>query len=151
MPLGAVQELLFCEQDFDVEDVIDDLEPLYDRNEDYVHLIVSQLAILSINDKGKRSGILVDLLRDRCESNNEFLRDFVWFITGSSFIQRSTLKMTVEFNYTESRSFDSLPVAHTCVKTLKLPGLAYDGNRELLEQKLDISIQNSKKCLFDMA
>jgi HECT-domain (ubiquitin-transferase) len=91
------------------------------------------------------------VLRDRCAKDNDFLRDFVWFVTGSSYVQRLTNEITVEFNYKESSFQDSLPVAHTCAKLIKLPGHAYDGSREVLEMKLDKSIQYTKVGIFDMS
>jgi hypothetical protein len=66
---------------------------------------------------------LPDLLR---VENPEFLKQFVDFVTGSSFVPKYTdgYKIKVEFNMIESPNADSLTVAHTCENTLKLPALA---------------------------
>jgi hypothetical protein len=104
MPLKSVEELLFCEQDFDADDIINNLVVEYDnRNMESEFTTDCQRIILSIcKNTGERHGGLIDVLRDRCKVENNFLRDFVWFITGSYYIQRSTLKIKVEFNYEES-------------------------------------------------
>ena len=95
-------------------------------------------------------GVLVDVLRDKCRDDSEFLRDFVWFVTGSHYIRQSDFKILVEFNSKEMNE-DALPTVHTCVNPIKFPALVYDNNREVLEQKLDWAMANSKACSFDMA
>ena len=151
IPLEGIKQLFFSDNVFHVNDVINALYPQYDDFDSGI-LVLNQKRILRIHKKTKkRKGILVRILRDRCKDpDSDFLRDFVWFATASKFIQRSTLKITVEFNYTESNDEHSLPVAHTCSNVLKLPALAYDGNREILEQKLDESILNVKGCPFNV-
>jgi hypothetical protein len=151
IPREALTTLLFCDQKFTVDDVIRALDPIYGyiNNEDTS--ICGQQMILSIcHETNDRCGVLVDVLRDRCVSNNDFLIDFVWCTTGSKFISQPAFTITIEFSYKESKDPDSLPVAHTCAHTLKFPGLAYDGNRETFEQKLDYFIEHAKCAGFDM-
>jgi hypothetical protein len=134
-----------------VDDVIRALDPAYDymNNEDIS--TYGQQMILSICHKtNDRYGVLVDVLRERCLSNKDFLLDFVWCITGSKFIPQTAFKIRIEFNYEELPVPDSIPVAHTCDRTLKLPGLAYDGNRGKFEQKLDYFMEYAKCASFDM-
>ena len=44
-------------------------------------------------------------------------------------------KIKIEFDASEMTE-DSLPMAHTCVNTLKFPLLVYDNNAETLRKKL---------------
>jgi hypothetical protein len=53
-------------------------------------------------------------------------------------------KIKIEFNGHEMTS-DSLPVAHTCVNTLKFPHFAYDNNSEVLLEKLRIALRACSK------
>jgi HECT-domain (ubiquitin-transferase) len=157
IPPDALTKLCFCDQDFTSDDVIKALYPAYDdmkrediddktREDICTH---HQQLILSICPKtNDRHGILVDVLRERCVSNNDYLRDFVSLVTGSSYIPRSDFKITIEFNYEEISEL-ALPVAHTCVSILKFPGLAYDGDREVFEKKLDQSMEYAKCVGYD--
>ena len=99
-----------------------------------------------------REGTFVDLLRKKYDENNEFIREFVWFVTGSYYIRQSDFKIIVEFNYGEFKDEDeySLPVVHTCQNTIKFHALAYDNNSEVLEEKLDFAMKHAKMCSFDI-
>ena len=60
-------------------------------------------------------------------------------------------KIKIEFDASEM-SADSLPVAHTCVNTLKFPLLVYDNNAEILREKLRLALRAcSKLGAFGMA
>ena len=157
MPLEAINSLLFCKQDIEADDIIDVLVPKYGLlkdDPDYPGTESQKLVLRVIegsddDQKTTQEGILVDLLRER---GGEFLKDFLWYTTGYMYMPRSNFKIIVEFNYhdIETRSEHSLPVAHTCELLLKLPGQAYDGNQEILEQKLDLCFEQGKSSRFDM-
>jgi hypothetical protein len=79
--------------------------------------------------------------------------------TGLSYIPDIDLnkdfKIIVEFNYTEmendteERKNDWIPIVHTCIKLIKIPGDAYGGNMETFLEKYSISERLSAGS-FDM-
>jgi hypothetical protein len=149
-----VKKLIFDDGGYDLDFVLSRMERvvdikeeeigrnIYDENHDMVFRV-------SPNSK-EREGLLVDILRDKCQRDSEFLRDFVWFVTGSHYIRQSDFKIIVEFNSSEDLDDNTLPSVHTCVNTIKFPVLVYNGDREVLEQKLDMALAHSKACSFDM-
>lgn len=52
-------------------------------------------------------------------------------------------EIVVEFNGDESMNSDSLPVALTSTKTMRLPATAYNGDASVFKQKL---IESLSKC-----
>jgi len=68
----------------------------------------------------------------------------------------SEFQLVVEFNGDESssREFDviceDLPVAHTCVKTMKLPGSAYNADAKKFKDKLLTTLNSLPRGYFDM-
>lgn len=149
-----MKKLIFDDGGYDLDFVLSRMERvvdikeeeigrnIYDENHDMVFRV-------SPNSK-EREGLLVDILRDKCQRDSEFLRDFVWFVTGSHYIRQSDFKIIVEFNSSEDLDDNTLPSVHTCVNTIKFPVLVYNGDREVLEQKLDMALAHSKACSFDM-
>jgi len=82
------------------------------------------------------------------EMTSDERKDFVYFCTGYNYLpnrERESQKftITVEFNFDEMEEM-SLPVSHTCVNTLKLPGLAYGNDKEMFKSKLSQAMSNSK-------
>ena len=154
IPLEAVKKLLFDSGGYDLEFILSRMEPTqyYRKRETNptVYIENKDKTFRVSSNPNEREGILVDVLRDKCRDDSEFLRDFVWFVTGSHYIRQSDFKILVEFNSKEMNE-DALPTVHTCVNTIKFPALVYDNNREVLEQKLDWAMANSKACSFDMA
>lgn len=149
MPLEALNYLLFCNHIIKPGDLIRALVPDYNMPEGDPHFTGNecQHSVLSVKGDGTKEGILVDLLMD---SDEEFLRDFLSYATGYQYMPSSdSFCITVEFNYKEM-TFESLPVAHTCDFVLKLPGQGYDGNLEVLKQKLDLSFDLVKAYRYDM-
>jgi hypothetical protein len=152
MPLEALNQLLFCHQNINPDDLISALNPdhVSEHESDYVALITVQRSVLrdgnGSNDHTSKEGVLVDLLKN---SSDEFLKDFLWFSTASLYMPSLNFKITVEFNHVEMQ-FDSLPVAHTCNNLIKFPGEAYFGDYDLLKQKLQMSFDHAKACKFDM-
>ena len=155
IPLEAVKKLLFDSGGYDLDFILSRMEPTQDYNEDEINTTsyeeVQYMAFRVSSNTQEREGVLVDVLRDKCRENSEFLRDFVWFVTGSHYIRQSDFKIYVEFNSSEQLKDDTLPTVHTCVNTIKFPVFFYNNNREVLEQKLDWAMANSKACSFDMA
>jgi HECT-domain (ubiquitin-transferase) len=143
--------LLFSVAKYTASEVIDVL-CLYYEGYDVDSSIESQEAVFSVCPKSQeRRGILVDIIRERGQDGDDFLKDFVWFITGSSYIQIQQLKqysIIIEFSSKELTSDDSYPVGHTCEQVLTLPGNAYFGDRAKLERLLDESIAHCKVQSF---
>ena len=81
---------------------------------------------------------------------------FVHYATASSHLpdpglMESKDKIKIEFDASEMTE-DSLPMAHTCVNTLKFPLLVYDNNAETLRKKLRVALRScSKFGAFGMA
>lgn len=77
------------------------------------------------------------------EPTRSFAALFVAFCTGLSYLPyhegNPDFKIIVEFNNHETTP-DGLPVAHTCEKTLKLPGSTYGNNMDVFRSKLDAAI-----------
>ncbi|KAL7570950.1 hypothetical protein ACA910_002580 [Epithemia clementina (nom. ined.)] len=151
--LAEMDSLFFSKLPTRADDVIQALHPEYDVKEKAVGTIEYQTKMLSINE-GRVEGLLVDLLRKKeAEGNKTFSADFVEFATGARFIPQGGAKILIEFNSGEEGYKgveNSLPVAHTCVRTIKFPATAYEGDLVKLEKKFDCAI---KDCLknFSMA
>lgn len=153
-----MDELLFGRNVFNAEDVIALLVPDYadwravtidSETEDRFKI---QQKTLRINEQKKAEGIFVNVLRSMGENNQDFLATFVLFVTGYDYLPVS-ITITVEFNHDESRSNEFLPVSHTCVHVLKLPGLAYNADEDLIRTRLTMSLDLFKagKSAFTMA
>jgi hypothetical protein len=56
-------------------------------------------------------------------------------------------KIVIEFH--DEMEGNALPMAHTCVKVMKFPSSAYDGDKEMLREKLVHALAN--KAFFMMA
>lgn len=147
---SLLDELLFGRTTFDVEDLIAALQPVYaDENKQPCSPMTKarveiQKQVLRKNDmRSKAEGAFVNVLRTLSRKNKEFLTSFVLYVTGYEYLPvAQTIK--IEFNYDQVPSNDALPVAHTCVHTLKLPGLAYDANEDLIKEKLCMSLKYFK-------
>ena len=152
MPLEAVNKMIFSKLGVNAEDLLSVMEVSYD-DELGPEVKENQEKILRIEGSGDEkhaSGALADLLRDREKSDPDYARTFLFFVSGYQAVPMEGFKITVEFNILESGDVASLPVAHTCVSTLKLPGLAYEGDSNVLEEKLDKVIAYCGKVGFDM-
>jgi hypothetical protein len=152
LSLEATNRLLFCHCDIDAMDVVRALEPVYEHDDVTPQDVKNQEKVLSKNKPPlelKKQGILVDVL---CESDQKFLRDFVWFATGYMYLPQRNFTIKVEFNSTDERFRDelALPMAHTCDMLVKLPGKAYDASPTILQEKLIMSIKNALVMKFDM-
>lgn len=155
MPIEAVRKLLFDYSGYDIDFVLGHMQrvsvpPDDVRDEEVLrNMQETQDIVFRVNSQ-KREGLLVEILRQKCKDNEEFIRDFVWYLTGSKYIRQSEFEIKVEFNGDET-NFDWLPIVHTCENTIKLPALAYFGNAEILERNLDIAMKSAQACAFDMA
>jgi hypothetical protein len=100
------------------------------------------------------SDTLIPTLR---EMSQEKLTQFVEFCTGYHYIpeinendkgtkhgKSQVFGIVVELNQDERMDEDSLPVSHTCVKTLKLPWHIYGGDRDKFASKLDMAMDYSR-------
>lgn len=154
IPLQALKTLLFDDGKYDLDFVLSRMFPVQNYKEEEISTEVYR----DIQDKtfrvsshsGDREGILVDILREKCKKDIQFLRDFVDFVTASHYIRQSDFKILVEFNSRENLDDGSLPIVHSCEQTLKFPVLVYNNNPEELERKLDLAMANTKACTFDM-
>jgi HECT-domain (ubiquitin-transferase) len=91
-----------------------------------------------------RNETLIPVLR---EMSQEKLTQFVSFCTGFDYIpdeyDGKPFKIIVELNRNENMDDNSIPMAHTCVFTLKLPWRVYGGDRDIFTEKLDMAIAYS--------
>ena len=82
------------------------------------------------------------------EMGNDDLESFTSFCTGFNYLphrhQKGAFKIIIEFNITEMKNEMSLPVAHTCDNTLKLPAQAYGNDKEIFKSKLHKAMKLSK-------
>ena len=140
--------LFFSKLHITSEDVINALEPALGNEA----MSKNQRAIISVKD-GKIEGHLVDLLRKREEDdtdNSNFAGDFVEFATGSRHLPQNGATIIIEFCFEEAGyrgDPESLPVAHTCHQTVKLPSQAYEGKFSIFEKKLDLALAEGLKNL----
>ena len=125
------------------EDVIKVLRPNVGSYDSHGPLAHDQRAILDESNDQVR-GHLVELLRRKDETGRiHFAGDFVEFVTGSRHLPQNGARIIVDFSHGEAYYEghpESLPVAHTCHETLKLPATAYGGEFHVLERKLDLAI-----------
>jgi HECT-domain (ubiquitin-transferase) len=147
--------LLFSEESYDLDFVLSQMEPNYVESTSLgVHHetnLEKQKDVFRVSSESKeRQGIFVDILCDKCQENAKYLLDFVWLVTGSIYIRRSDFRIIVEFNFDECADPTSIPEVHTCENTIKFPGLAYDGNHKMLEEKLEYAMSYAKCCSYDM-
>jgi hypothetical protein len=168
VPLEAVDLMFFAQEGISAEDVIAVLVPEYDPSFG-PDCLAKQKEIIRMAKTADGTeiaeGLLPDILRDgaRPDCPSEDLpRRLVSFITGYRFLPRRhgnrDFKIIVEFNSEKETKKDddilpvahggSLPAAHTCDNTIKFPALAYDGNREILEQKIDQTLTETEANEF---
>jgi hypothetical protein len=148
--LEAVSRIFFSKEGVvTVEDVIAALKPSYDESVGLEQQ--RQIIQMEVDSDGAEicKGLLPDFLRAQGSLDEDFPRRFTYWCTGQMYVPKresggEPFKITVEFNDLESPSPDSLPVVHTCTKDLKFPALGYDGNREVLEQKIIQSMDQTK-------
>jgi hypothetical protein len=109
IPMPYIKEMLFAYQSVKPEDLIARFTIIYDLTSD----IDAQMKIITEDEDKNKTGHLPDLLRGKDPS---FCSDFLEYVTGSAFIpyNNAEYEIKVEFNSIESKSFDSLPQAHTC-------------------------------------
>jgi HECT-domain (ubiquitin-transferase) len=155
IPLEAVKRLLFDDAGYDLDFVLSRMDPISEfgkyKIERKGYLDTQNLFFRVSSSLRDREGTFVELLRKKCAENKEFIRDFVWFVTGSYYIRQSDFKITLEFNYSEKWDENALPMVHTCDNTIKFPALVYDNNAEALEEKLEYAMKYAKRCAFDMS
>jgi len=139
IPIEAIEKLIFSKAKIEPEDLINILHPIYSGRYDYWEPMDS-------TGKGQRNffeNTLKGIIKERGsrkEGGQEFLHDFIEFITGSKFLPciegNSGFRINVEFNFAETNP-DYLPIAHTCANTMKIPGNFYNGDADIFQEKLD--------------
>jgi len=152
MPMEALNRIMFSKLVVKAEDLLSIVDVRYDNSWGPT-VVDSQLKIISIHQDGedqKITGALPELLRRREESDPDFAARLLYFVSGHMSVPTEGFKFLIEFNCLESKDDDSLPVSHTCDPTLKLPGTAYHGDPEKLEEKLDMSLEYGDAVGFDM-
>ena len=81
------------------------------------------------------------------EMDNDDLESFSSFCTRFNYLphhdQKDEFNVIIEFNVSEMEEM-SLPVAHTCVNTLKIPAHAYRNDKKVFLSKLHTVMQNWK-------
>jgi hypothetical protein len=150
---SLIDEFFFGTTQFDVEDLIAALKPVYageaeQRSSDDPKIndrLAIQKKTLRRNGMGSQpEGAFVNAIRTLNRYSKDFLTTFVMYVTGYEYLPAAHT-INIEFNYKEMPSNDALPVSHTCVHTLKLPGLAYNANEDLISEKLIMSLNYFKQ------
>ncbi len=145
MPHDAMEKLLFSRPSLTADDVIGYLVPQYDQGASEADAnSVDRLECVQ-RQKEFYSNIFVPFLRAKGESDPSFLSKFVECCTGLNYLPfddgKESHSIFVEFNYVESLPGE-LPMFHTCVNVVKLPGYLYGGPdefAELMERSIDAS------------
>lgn len=155
---SLLDEIFFGRSTFDVEDVIAALQPVYAGQDERRlsdgplpndRVAIQKRALRKTRRSSKPKGAFVNVLRSLSNNDEEFLTSFVHCVTGYDYLP-VTLTINIEFNFNQKPN--ALPEAHTCEHTLKLPGLAYDANEDVIKEKLCMALNNFKhsKCGFNM-
>ena len=137
MPQGAVSNLLFAPPTVKVDDVLNVLEPQF---------TVASEKILD-NQKKFFEEVLKAVLRDKSKKSRTFLRNFLSFVTGLSYVPHRTAKpdyaIIVEFDESQVAE-KAFPSSKTCENVLFIPFHAYHCDRKLFEEQLDVCLRETK-------
>jgi hypothetical protein len=146
IPLEALSSIYFANPDLEAHDFLDEngewLPFICPTQQDYGkdEALLAECA----GNQFQIMNALKDMIR---KSDSKWLGDFLCFCTGCSFLPEVSIyteyKLSIEFNLKETDP-EMLPVAHTCVNTLKLPFQAYGGDEEKFENKLRQSVDYSR-------
>jgi len=148
MTASSIDKLFFAKHKISISEIIPVLNVKYDSSE--IQFLDTQHVVFDISETGKRQGHLVDILRDMEKEKDTFPADFLELVTGCRFLPQHEACITIEFNSKESKSDDSVPVAHTCTRELKLPGTAYGGDYMKLLRKIKYAMRDSLARGFNM-
>ncbi len=147
MPSWRVDDLLVGTATFDVEDVILALHPVYvDEKEFSDHPDVRaridlQKQVLRKTGMNKPEGVLVDVIHSLAQADSKFLARFVLFVTGYDYLPVQ-VPIKVEFNFKDMPTNKWRPMAHTCEHVLKFPGLAYNADKEHIQENLLLAMDS---------
>jgi len=134
MPIEAIERLIFSKAEITPEDVIKILDPIY-SNHTIPTVKDGQMKFFDSTLKG-----IIQERGSRKEDGQEFLHDFIEFITGSKFLPsiqgNPGFRINIAFNCTETNT-DNLPTAHTCINTMTIPGGFYNGDANVFQERLD--------------
>jgi hypothetical protein len=147
--------LVFGKAKLDVADVITALEPYYADSQvetitqEILDRVEIQRKVLRKDTMNKAEGVLVNVICSMAKDDPDFLATFVLYVLGYDYLPVG-VPIIVEFNSSEfmKKVFDqnsALPMAHTCVHVLKLPGTAYNADAGLLRTKLTMSLDYFKQ------
>jgi hypothetical protein len=153
--MDAIQLMFFSSSEVTVDRLIEALNYYTDKEllddddrEQMESLKQTQDIIFRIDKDGVRHGALPELLRMKAVSKSDpgYLVKFLSFFTGYTCLPNYKFSILIQFaKYHDSEggrdgddiSDEALPTAHTCnVGTMTLPATAYNGSKEVLEQKL---------------
>jgi HECT-domain (ubiquitin-transferase) len=156
IPMDYIDRMIFAAKDVTAKAVLSVIQVVYD--ESIQEFTEAQKMIIQKGngyDDDPWMGCLPELLRAKETADRTFMTQFVRHCTGSDYMphpeSNPDYHIIIEFNNKESESPESLPVVHTCSNVLKLPGSAYNGSYEVLEDKLLAALAYSKKVTFDMS
>mmetsp|Transcript_38179 Transcript_38179/g.80336 ORF Transcript_38179/g.80336 Transcript_38179/m.80336 type:complete len:882 (-) Transcript_38179:220-2865(-) len=151
--LEALQSILFGKSKMTVEEVLAVLEPDYCQSEGKWEGTDEQIEEEKEKQKEFFEGDFKRYIREEAGKSPDFLEDFVEFCTGSTYIPFSSpgekaFKIIVEFNFTSPEP-GQLPMSHTCVNTIRFPGMGiYFGDYNLFGEKMELALAQCSR--FDM-
>lgn len=148
IPFESIEKLILSNHEYSADDLLSKIVPIYSDDGDIL-LRETQEKLFS---QGLR-----DILSKWETTDPEKLPQFVQFCSGRSFLPidpRSNFKIKVAFEIQavdgSSSSADRLPESHTCESRLSLPSKAYDGDVEVLEEKLSQALEYHGSKTFTM-
>ena len=106
--------------------------PVVDPNDLYERLALSVKKFSDLHQPFLDS-IMKDVIIEMTPKERE---NFVFFCTGFNYLSRKNSKflITVEFDY-ENMTLTSLPMSHTCKKTIRLPSDMYGKDKKIFQSK----------------
>lgn len=152
MPLAYVNRLFFASHKFKACKLKGILTSEYSEDQ-----TLKETQVLLVEN------VLPEILDDwekkevKSREGDSMLNAFLFHCTGQTYLPdpkvEPDFKIKVVFEVStgegQSSSASRLPEVHTCVKWLSLPLEAYNGDREIFEEKLSKSIESSSR-IFSM-
>jgi len=141
-PAEVIRRMFLSMPSCNVQNVINCLKPKY--TEDFPQFVGWQKQLLRVSDGGEPEGLLPDVLKIMCQDDPDVAGTFVFFATGMRYIpyQDDEFRILIEFTFSaptgEDRDVteDLLPWAHTCPRDVCFPGFAYQGDANILREKM---------------
>lgn len=102
-------------------------------------------------------GHLPDILKKICQDEPDMAGTFVFFATGMRCIpyQDDSFRILIDFTFCSPHAEDGdvtedmLPWTHTCPRDVCFPGFAYNGDANMLQEKLSKALESAHYFTFE--